>query len=53
MIGQWLKGDSGDRQTRSVEIYRPGQAVEVVDNPERLSGETVLPGFVLELAPIW
>ncbi|MGA1622789.1 MAG: Uma2 family endonuclease [Synechocystis sp.] len=42
-----------DRQTRTVEIYRPGPVVEVLENPESLSGETVLPGFVLDLAPIW
>jgi Uma2 family endonuclease len=42
-----------DRQTRTVEIYRPGQAVEVLENPASLSGEAVLPEFVLELAPIW
>ena len=42
-----------DRQTRTIEIYRPGQAVEMLTNPETLSGETVLPNFVLELAPIW
>ncbi|MEB3227631.1 MAG: Uma2 family endonuclease [Synechocystis sp.] len=42
-----------DRQTRTVEIYRPGQAVEVLNNPESLGGETVLLDFVLDLAPIW
>lgn len=42
-----------DRQTRTVEIYRPGQAVEVLNNPESLGGETVLPDFLLDLAPIW
>ncbi|BAC89307.1 Uma2 family endonuclease [Gloeobacter violaceus] len=42
-----------DPQTRKVEIYRPGLPVEVLDNPERLSGEPVLPGFVLNLAAIW
>lgn len=42
-----------DRQTRTVEIYRPGQAVEILENPESLSGETVLPEFILELASIW
>jgi Uma2 family endonuclease len=42
-----------DRQNRRVEIYRPGQAVEMLENPATLSGETVLPGFILELAPIW
>ncbi|MDC0833878.1 hypothetical protein AY599_04990 [Leptolyngbya valderiana BDU 20041] len=38
-----------DPQKRQVEIYRPGAAVEVLDNPDRLSGETVLTGFVLDL----
>jgi Uma2 family endonuclease len=32
-----------------VEIYRPGQEVEVLENPDRLSGESVLPGFILTL----
>jgi len=32
-----------------VEIYRPGQEVEVLENPDQLSGETVLPGFILNL----
>jgi len=36
-----------------VEIYRPGQKVEILSNPESLSGEDVLPGFVLDLRSIW
>ena len=36
-------------KTRRVEIYRQGQAVEVLDSPTTLSGEGVLPGFVLDL----
>lgn len=36
-----------------VEIYRTGQAVEVLENPTSLSGEDVLPGFVLNLAIVW
>jgi Uma2 family endonuclease len=36
-------------QDQWVEIYRPGQPVEVLPFPVRLSGETVLPNFVLEL----
>ncbi|PSO67085.1 MAG: hypothetical protein BRC42_16830, partial [Cyanobacteria bacterium QS_1_48_34] len=32
-------------KTRRVEIYRQGQAVEVLDSPTTLSGEDVLPGF--------
>ncbi|MEG3927255.1 MULTISPECIES: Uma2 family endonuclease [unclassified Microcoleus] len=41
-----------DRQNRRVEIYRPGQDVEIIQNPRTLSGEEVLPGFVLDLAEI-
>ena len=36
-------------KTRRVEIYRQGQAVEVLDSPTTLSGKDVLPGFVLDL----
>ena len=36
-------------KTRRVEIYRQGQAVEVLDSPTTLSGEDVLPSFVLDL----
>ena len=35
-------------QTRAY-IYRRGQAVEIRDDPETLSGEEVLPGFVFEV----
>jgi len=41
-----------DRQNRRVEIYRPGQDVEIIENPATLSGEDVLPGFVLNLEEI-
>lgn len=36
-------------QDRQVEIYRPDQPVEVQPFPVRLSGEAVLPEFILEL----
>ncbi|WP_434683810.1 Uma2 family endonuclease [Pseudanabaena minima] len=42
-----------NRRDRQVEIYRIGQPVEVLQSPIMLSGETVLPEFVLELASIW
>ncbi|MCA1991683.1 MAG: Uma2 family endonuclease [Coleofasciculus sp. S288] len=35
-----------------VEVYRPSPAVEVLQSPTSLSGEEVLPGFVLDLQPI-
>jgi Uma2 family endonuclease len=41
------------RKDRKVEIYRPNQEVEVLQAPSSLSGETVLPGFVLDLTAIW
>ena len=42
-----------DRKNRKVEIYRLNQEVEVLDNPVTLSGEDVLPGFVLDLTEVW
>lgn len=42
-----------NRKLRQVEIYRQGQEVEVLENPTSLSGEDVLPGFLLNLEPIW
>jgi Uma2 family endonuclease len=40
-------------QDRQVEIYRPGQSVEVLQAPTVLSGESVLPKFTLNLEWIW
>lgn len=34
---------------RRVYIFRAGQDVEILENPARLSGEDVLPGFVFEV----
>jgi len=42
-----------DRKNKKVEIYRQGQEVKVLDNPSTLSGEDVLPGFVLDLTEVW
>ncbi|MGA9378835.1 MAG: Uma2 family endonuclease [Phormidium sp.] len=41
------------RDSRRVEIYRQGREVEVLESPVILSGEDVLPGFVLNLQQIW
>ncbi|OKH56691.1 Uma2 family endonuclease [Scytonema sp. HK-05] len=40
-------------QDRQVEIYRPQREKEVLQSPQTLSGEEVLPGFVLDLQMIW
>jgi Uma2 family endonuclease len=42
-----------NRKKREVEIYRPGQEVEILQSPLTLDGENVLPGFVLNLQKIW
>jgi Uma2 family endonuclease len=42
-----------NRKSRQVEIYRPHQEVEVLQSPTTVSGEDVLPGFVLHLESIW
>jgi Uma2 family endonuclease len=42
-----------DPESRKVAIYRLGQAIEVLESPASLSGEDVLPGFVLNLQIIW
>jgi Uma2 family endonuclease len=42
-----------DPQNHKVEIYRFGKEVEVLVNPSELSGEDVLPGFVLDLKRVW
>lgn len=40
-------------QDRQVEVYRPHQVVQLLRSPEQLSGEEILPGFVLDLREIW
>jgi Uma2 family endonuclease len=38
---------------KQVEIYRPNQATEILQSPKNLLGEDVLPGFILDLQPIF
>jgi len=38
---------------KTVEIYRPGKPVEILNNPQTLSGENVLPEFILDLSEIF
>jgi Uma2 family endonuclease len=40
-------------QAKQVEIYRLGQEAELLDSPRLISGEDILPGFVLDLAGIF
>jgi Uma2 family endonuclease len=36
-----------------VHVYRPGRAVEILDNPATVAGDPELTGFVLDLDPVW
>jgi Uma2 family endonuclease len=38
---------------KTVEIYRVGQQVEMLNNPQTLSGENILSGFILDLSQIF
>ena len=42
-----------DRTTRQVYIYTPDSEVKSLDNPQTITGEPILSGFVLDLAKIW
>jgi Uma2 family endonuclease len=42
-----------DPAKRKVYVYRPNQATLVLDNPETVSGDPLLPGFELNLSELW
>ncbi|MEH2282573.1 MAG: Uma2 family endonuclease [Nostoc sp.] len=42
-----------DRQNRKVYIYRPNRELEILENPEAVTGNPELPGFILRMAKIW
>jgi Uma2 family endonuclease len=42
-----------DRKNRRVYIYRPGLPEECLENPATVSGDPVLPGFILNMSKIW
>jgi Uma2 family endonuclease len=42
-----------NRKNRQVEIYRQGEEKQVLDNPDYISGEEILPDFTLNLQSIW
>ncbi len=39
-------------KNKQVKVYRLNQDVEILENPATVSGENVLPGFVLSLEQI-
>lgn len=42
-----------DPRERKVYIYRPQTPVEVLDQPDTLIGDPVLPGFILSVFKLW
>lgn len=53
-IGCGVKlGWSINPDAKEVEIYRQGQEREIINNPNRLSGEELLPGLTVDLVDIF
>lgn len=42
-----------DPQERSIYVYRPGEELVRIENPQTITGDPVLPGFVLDLQRLW
>ena len=42
-----------DPKSKRVAIYRQGQPIEILNAPKILSGENVLPNFVLEIGAMF
>jgi Uma2 family endonuclease len=42
-----------DPLEKRVYVYRPGQLVDELDDPPTVSGDPVLPGFVLHVRELW
>ncbi|RCJ19865.1 hypothetical protein A6S26_03780 [Nostoc sp. ATCC 43529] len=42
-----------DRKQHKVYIYRPGLSEECLDNPATISGDPILPGFILNMSKVW
>jgi Uma2 family endonuclease len=38
---------------RKVYVYRPNEELVILDNPETVSGDPLLPGFTLNLTELW
>lgn len=42
-----------DPLKRKVYVYRPNEEVIILDNPETVSGDPLLPGFALNMTELW
>jgi Uma2 family endonuclease len=53
MVNGTLLGFLIDRKSHQVHVYRPGQAPEILENPDEVCGDPELPGFQLRMAKVW
>lgn len=42
-----------DRKAKTVHLYRPQQAAQILENPTEVQGDPELPGFTLTMSKIW
>jgi Uma2 family endonuclease len=42
-----------DPEERKTHVYKPGESARILNTPDKLSGDHVLTGFVLNLKQIW
>jgi Uma2 family endonuclease len=42
-----------DPKKNRVEIYRPGQEIEILEAPVSIDCNEVMPGFILDMSRIW
>ena len=40
-------------ERKQVEVYQLGKSKEILENPNTISNDDVLPGLIIDLAPIW
>jgi Uma2 family endonuclease len=40
-------------KNKQVEIYRPGQELEILESPASIDCSEVMPGFILSMSEIW
>ncbi len=40
-------------ETRTIYVYQPGQDTQLLSDADAITGDPVLPGFTLDLRPIW
>ena len=55
---EWIENGASlgwliDSFKRQVYVYRPNEEVVILNDPETVSGDPLLPGFTLELKELW